>query len=84
MKSKSNLLYYLVGSGQLMCSHLSGTAAKCSISPHLGTRVLVKVLLHLRDSSVLGIHPEPITQRASITPMRLAVIIISIMLPQWA
>lgn len=66
-----------------MCAHLGGTAANCSISPHLGTCVLVKVLLHLWDSSVLGILPSPITQRPSITPMRLAVIIISIMLPQW-
>lgn len=81
---KTNILYYSVGFEQLMCSHLGGTAANCSISPHLGTCVLVKVLLHLRDSSVLGILPKPITQRLSITPMRLAVIIISIMLPQWA
>lgn len=69
---------------QLMCTHLGDTSANCSISPHLGTCVLVKVLVHLRNSSVLGILPEPITQRSSITPMRLDVIIISIMLPQWA
>lgn len=81
---KTNILYYSVGFEQLMCSHLGGTAANCSISPHLGTCVLVKVLLHLWDYSVLGILPKPITQRLSITPMRLAVIIISIMLPQWA
>lgn len=67
-----------------MCAHLGGTAAKCSISPHLATCILVKVLLHLWDSSVLGILPKPITQRPSITPMRLAVIIISITLPQLA
>lgn len=83
-KQKTNILHYSVGFEQLMCTHLGGTAANCSISPHLGTCVLVKVLLHLWDSSVLGILPKPITQRPSITPMRLAVIIISIMLPQWA
>lgn len=67
-----------------MCARLCGRAANCSISPHLGTFVLVKVLLHLWDSSVLGILPEPITQRPSITPRRLAVIIISITPPQLA